>query len=148
VAYKDPEYKNKWNAANKAKRRKYSRDWYKRNKKKAYAATRAWVKKNPEKVREAQKNFRHNLRKRVLEKLGAKCNNPACQWLNADGSRGCIDARCLQVDHVLGGGTQENEALNSRNQFYYKVLEDSTGAYQLLCANCNWIKRHTNRECN
>jgi hypothetical protein len=26
------------------------------------------------------------------------------------------------------------------------IAEASTGRYQLLCANCNWIKRYENRE--
>jgi hypothetical protein len=25
--------------------------------------------------------------------------------------------------------------------YYYRVLQDQTGKYQLLCANCNAIKR-------
>jgi hypothetical protein len=27
-----------------------------------------------------------------------------------------------------------------------KVLADTTGSYQLLCANCNWIKKSENNE--
>jgi len=85
------------------------------------------------------------LRDKVLTKYGRRCNNPACQWLNADGSRGCVDTRCLQVDHVYGGGKQELKTL-SRVQYLQKVLADAEGNYQLLCANCNWIKRFLMRE--
>jgi len=85
------------------------------------------------------------LRVLVLKKLGGKCSNPACQWLNADGTRGCTDERCLQVDHINGGGKQELKKL-SRRAYYLKVLNDVLGLYQLLCANCNWIKRHEQKE--
>jgi Zn-finger protein len=30
----------------------------------------------------------------------------------------------------------------SRIRYMKNVIADTTGKYQLLCANCNWIKRH------
>jgi hypothetical protein len=56
---------------------------------------------------------------------------------------GFTDARALQIDHVDGGGTRERRHL-SRSRYYTRVLESVSkggGRYQLLCANCNWIKR-------
>jgi len=80
------------------------------------------------------------LRQKVLNKFGRRCNNPACQWLNLDGTRGCTEERCLQIDHINNGGNKERK--NLRYTDYYKlVIEDNSGKYQLLCANCNWIKR-------
>lgn len=73
------------------------------------------------------------------------CGSPSCSWINEDGSRGCSDKRCLQIDHVFGGGVQERKKLGSKAR-YLKVLNDQSGVYQLLCANCNWIKRHVNDE--
>lgn len=77
---------------------------------------------------------RTTLRGAVLKKLGDKCVK--C---------GFTDVRALQIDHVYGGGVRE-----WRNSGYYtvynKVLEDTEGRYQLLCANCNWIKRYENNE--
>ena len=96
--------------------------------------------------REKSKQIRRRRRVEVVTKLGGKCSNPACQWLNADGSRGCTDARCLQVDHVLGGGNQERKQGLIGYKLYKDVLTDETGKYQLLCANCNWIKKTTNHE--
>ncbi len=85
-----------------------------------------------------------NLRKAVLEKLGGRCSSPNCAWINSDGSRGCVDFRCLQIDHEYGGGTKEFRSM-TMHAFLKKVLENSDG-YQALCANCNWIKRVNNRE--
>lgn len=84
-------------------------------------------------------------RERILTKFGRKCNNPTCRWINDDGTLGCTDCRCLQIDHVNGNGKKELH--NVPQYLYYRtVLEDNTGKYQLLCANCNWIKRVVNKE--
>ena len=85
--------------------------------------------------------FRIKRRNQVLAKFGNRCNNPTCQWLNADGSRGCTDSRCLQIDHVFDTGNQERKEGKGTIYFLNKVLKDTEGLYQLLCANCNWIKK-------
>ena len=71
---------------------------------------------------------------RVIHALGGECVH--C---------GNTDFRVLQVDHINGGGSRENA--NGKNwQVYMKVLRGETEEYQLLCANCNWIKRYVNKE--
>lgn len=103
--------------------------------------------RNSEAYRERRRKRKAGLRARALAKLGNKCSNPACQWLNPDGSRGCADPRCLQIDHVHGGGCAERlKNGTSQELLHYAVLRDETSKYQLLCANCNWIKRETNGE--
>ena len=74
------------------------------------------------------------LRRKVLSKYGSICCN--C---------GFSDHRALQLDHVNGGGGREVKELGSRG-VYRKALKDTEGLYQLLCANCNWIKRFENLE--
>lgn len=92
------------------------------------------------------KRCRRKYRQAALQKLGNRCANPECRWMNADGSLGCTDWRCLQVDNVLGGGNQERKRGLISHALYKDVLADETGKYQALCANCNWIKKHTNHE--
>lgn len=86
------------------------------------------------------------LRKEIIQKLGTVCKN--CGFSNE---------RALQIDHVNGDATQdklEKGQGNGRQGYTYvflkKILSDPTMAtrYQLLCANCNWIKRAENREFN
>jgi hypothetical protein len=63
---------------------------------------------------------------------------------------GFNDWRALQVDHVNGGGVAERKALGNW-QYYGRLLsfiKESPNKYQLLCANCNWIKRWENQENN
>jgi len=94
---------------------------------------RKWVNENREKLVENQRRYRQNLKRKVLEVLGGECVR--C---------GFSDPRALQVDHVHGGGKQERLQIDPMG-FYRKVLKNPTN-YQFLCVNCNWIKRHENRE--
>jgi hypothetical protein len=82
--------------------------------------------------------YRERLRNQAFEKLGNQCANPQCRWVNEDGTQGCTDQRCLQIDHVLDDGYKERHL--AMVVIYRKVLLDSEGRYQLLCANCNWLK--------
>ena len=60
---------------------------------------------------------------------------------------GFSDYRALQIDHVLGGGTQKRKRHNSRTAYHKFVAQNThAGEYQLLCSNCNWIKRYENKE--
>lgn len=74
------------------------------------------------------------LRKEVHTVLGDKCN--ICGYDE--------DFRALQIDHPKGNGRQERRRIGWY-KFYNKVLENPE-MYQLLCANCNQIKRYTNNE--
>lgn len=74
------------------------------------------------------------IRKAIFTKLGGKCVR--C---------GIDNPIVLQVDHVNGGGVAEKIALGSF-EMWRRMLENKNGEYQLLCANCNMIKRHENGE--
>ena len=77
----------------------------------------------------------HNVRVDALLALGGECMR--C---------GFDDIRALQIDHVDGGGNQDVLALGSRYRLYAKIRDGYDEGYQLLCANCNAIKRYTNNE--
>lgn len=81
------------------------------------------------------RKYLRKLRQQVIAHLGGKC----CRC-------GFGDWRALQVDHVNGGGVVERQLINGTGALMRKVLADTTGKYQLLCANCNWIKRYENGE--
>lgn len=80
----------------------------------------------------------HSRRMRVIERLGGKCQR--C---------GILDWRVLQIDHINGNGTQEIRARGS-DGICAKILAmpdvEWKKEYQLLCSNCNWIKRYENKE--
>jgi len=84
---------------------------------------------------ENQQRYRHAKRAKVIAFLGNKC----CRC-------GFTDPRALQIDHVNGGGTQQRRQLGDSWKILDLVLKGIGGPYQLLCANCNWIKRAEERE--
>lgn len=60
---------------------------------------------------------------------------------------GYLDWRALQVDHINGGGSKDRKEQGTG--FWEKVIKSyksGEGKYQLLCANCNFIKRYENNE--
>lgn len=85
--------------------------------------------------------YRIKLRKRTIDIMGGKCVK--C---------GFNDQRALQIDHINGGGNRERKEkkfLGQGNTYHKQVIDSFTkneGKYQLLCANCNWIKRSENNE--
>ncbi len=94
------------------------------------------------------------LRSEIVARLGERCSDPGCRWRNDDGTWGCTDVRALQIDHVRGGGSTELRAGHGvglahlyrvRTDLKYAALTGIPSAYQLLCANCNWIKRYGSR---
>lgn len=82
------------------------------------------------------KDYRIRIRKTVIEMYGGKCVR--C---------GESDYRCLQLDHIHGGGIKELRSYGGTISVYLKALKHPE-KYQLLCANCNWKKRYENDECS
>jgi hypothetical protein len=96
---------------------------------------------------ERNKKMIRKRRQEVFELLGNKCANP----FNLPHPDWCNDWRCLQIDHVNGGGVRELRGHKNRYSFYGMVIREikaGSKEYQLLCANCNWIKRYENKECD
>jgi len=138
-------YDREWRKRNPDKVKKYNKDKYQRDKlyhperlarKKIKA--KEWFLKNRSQHREYQRNWSKNklneIKEKVFKKLGNVCSR--C---------GYSDKRALCIDHKNGGGVKELRSL-SVFQYYKKVLEDTTGSYQILCHNCNWIKKWERKE--
>lgn len=80
------------------------------------------------------------LRLSVINLLGGQCVR--C---------GECDLRCLQLDHINGGGNKETKTTFNRNRrnmyrYYINNPKELYQKYQILCANCNWKKRYDNHE--
>jgi hypothetical protein len=50
------------------------------------------------------------------------------------------------MDHVNGGGSQWRKRITGSMEQADYILSHQ-GEFQLLCANCNWIKRAEMKEC-
>ncbi len=78
------------------------------------------------------------IRMKCLDLLGNKCVR--C---------GFTDKRALNIDHVNGGGSKEAHSFKNGYEYLKKILEaikNRSDKYQLLCSNCNQIKKHENNE--
>ncbi len=82
--------------------------------------------RNREKYNLWSKQYQRRLREIALFVLGEKCK--IC---------GFTDERALQVDHIKAIGNR----YRMRSSNVYKDVIQNPKKYQLLCANCNWIKR-------
>lgn len=58
------------------------------------------------------------------------------------------DIRILTIDHINGGGAKHRKQLgNSASRFYrWLIKHNYPEGYQVLCMNCEWIKRYENKE--
>ena len=59
---------------------------------------------------------------------------------------GFNDYRALQVDHIDVGGTKERRVLANSHKIV-NAIRINKEKFQILCANCNWIKRDEKGEC-
>ena len=113
-------------------RKKYMKNYFKdyrlENKEKLRIYRREW-----------QRNKRYMMKQKLFEILGGK----KCVKC------GFTDERALQFDHINGGGYSERKSYLSNYTgmilLYYRD-PNIKNKLQVLCANCNWIKRHENKE--
>ena len=89
-------------------------------------------------AREHTKKYIANARAELLVYFGNICNK--CSF---------SDPRAFQIDHVNGNGLSDRKSKKTGAGYYKQILalvKSGSKDYQLLCANCNWIKRVENRE--
>lgn len=88
--------------------------------------------------------YRWNKKNRqlLIEAFGGKCQNTKCL---VEG--GCKDVRCLQFDHINGDGYKDRKGYKvGWYKYWLEHLEEAKQKFQLLCSNCNWIKKEENNE--
>ena len=124
-------------------RKEWSRQynaWYRKTRPQELdAKVLAWKKAHPEKTKALNKASRMRLKDKCFTLFGSVCKR--C---------GFSDARALQVDHINGAKEGRTATYRSGAKLYSAILrgdKDKT-LFQLLCANCNWIKRDEAHEHN
>ena len=156
MSFKDPikrkEYRIAYKKLNKEKFKKWNNDWrkktgystiyYQRNKEKLRSQSRllyaALSQEKRIRYAEIKRASRLKLKLELFEKMGGKCSK--C---------GFSDHRALQIDHINGGGTKDIKNHKTVLRYQKSVLfsvESGEKKYQILCANCNWIKRFERKE--
>ena len=129
------EYRKQWQKDNPEKLLEYQRRYRKKNLGNP-DTQKVWNKKQ----RDRQNAYDAKMRDEAIDFLGGKCIQ--C---------GFSDKRALQFDHINGGGSKEYRDSASKSGYHrkkWKSVINGEGKFQLLCANCNWIKRYENGEVN
>jgi len=103
---------------------KRRRKYYWANRDEQVARSRAYNQRNPSWKRLRKKRLE------AIEKFGGKCSR--C---------GFSDWRALQFDHRDGNGTKDRKLHRHNNFGYYNYVMQNPQKFDLLCSNCNWIKR-------
>ena len=152
--------------------RKFMREWYATHREEQLAKGREYARNHKEEIRKSKSQYRqrpdvkehlraYNLkryhddpeyRKRSLE-LAKERRREYRENLLLMLGRKCIDCgfadlRALQIDHIHGGGRKEfkEDPRLIKVKIYTEHIKKNRNKYQLLCANCNWIKRFANNE--
>lgn len=112
-----------------------SSKYYSSHKKQCNNTTKQWKLNHKDNVL----NYERIARLKIIEFFGNKC----CKC-------GFSNERALQIDHVSGDGYKDRRSYRARTWALLKLIKTNPKLllekYQLLCANCNWIKRVENKE--
>ena len=104
-----------------------------------------WVRpegiKPPSGANSYRRKYVNSIRLKIIDLLGRKCGK--CGYDS--------DVRALQIDHINGDGGLDRKGPNKTKtggSYYHLILKNiESDRYQVLCANCNMIKRSENQEC-
>lgn len=121
----------------KAKTKEYSKQYAATHREQKNKQMREYRHTHPHYGIAGSRDWRRRLRQRVINHFGGKC-----VWC------GFNDWRALQIDHINGSGGRAR--LNDRPspvRYHLDLLNAEPGLhYQLLCANCNQIKKYERNE--
>jgi len=145
------EYSKKYRNLHPEKVKEQKRNDYEKHKDEYERRMKLWRKNNLKRYMDWEKNYHHTekylnrkrelthiLRLKLIKLLGGKCVR--C---------GESDWRCLQIDHINGHGIDEFKIFGrgwKYTKHIFAQIQLGSKVYQLLCANCNWIKRYENNE--
>lgn len=145
------EYDRRYRQEHREEYARYYRDWrrrnldrlreyYKEHRERYLEHGRRYYEADKERKRVEQCERTRERRHVMIELLGRKCRH--C---------GFSDLRALQIDHRNGNGSKLNKDLgigSSSDPRFYRYVISHPEDFQLLCANCNWIKRYEEKEVN
>lgn len=82
---------------------------------------------------EGRREYYNRVKTEVFTLLGGQCF--LCSF---------NDHRALQIDHINSDGAADRKTYSGISYLNYVIK--NIEKFQLLCANCNWIKRYTANE--
>lgn len=106
------------------KAKQYKKNWNAKWRKENLAEARKYE-------REYQKKYRSKVRDEAIIHYGGKCAK--C---------GIDDFRILQIDHIKDDGYKHRKEIKTWQFPMWLKKHDYPKGYQILCCNCNWLKRY------
>lgn len=101
-----------------------------------------WNQRYPEKARAIRNRGDEKLKRDIMVAYGN--GEAVCVKCGFD------DLRALSLDHIGGGGNahrhEDGGRFQGRKLYTYLRRNNYPAGYQTLCMNCQWIKRHENKE--
>lgn len=133
------EINSRWRKKNKVSIAEWGRQYRAKNKEKIKRYMQRWRIENRARKNELGRQSQQRIKDKVFHMLGDVC----CRC-------GFTDVRALQVDHINQAVEKRGEPKRAGKSLYAAIArgEKPITEFQLLCANCNWIKRYENNEHN
>lgn len=88
---------------------------------------KGYAKKGKNKREQHNKNDHMKRRMKIIELLGGQCAN--LYFLH---DKPFTDVRCLQIDHINGGGNEERRQFDYMEKYYKYVLEQGPSRFEGL----------------
>ena len=117
-----------------------NRIWRSKNKERIKYTNKIWSRKNQHRRNILMKERFYKLKVEVFRHYSPKLICQKC---------GFLDTRALSIDHIKGGGNKKRKrlGLKSGRDFYIWLKKKGfPSGFQVLCMNCQWIKRWENNE--
>lgn len=132
-------------------------NYYERNKEKILEQSRQrylLIKDTPEykalKLKNAKARYK-NKREHITNQRRERNKKARLEVMNLLGGAVCkscgyTDMRALQFDHIDGSGRVDRKKYGGQPTKVWARIKREQHLFQVLCANCNSIKRHEERE--
>lgn len=132
----------KYRSDNAEKIRVQQRAYWRKNREKMRGKNRRKYRKHGERLRERTRAYYRQNKDKCLDiKTRARIDaikklGPACVTCGYD-----KDIRAIQIDHIKNDGVDDRRERGNYAIFKGIQIHGGQGRYQVLCANCNWIKQ-------
>jgi hypothetical protein len=117
------------------------KEYYLNNKEKVRAYNKiyqkAYAEENADVISEKKQSLRAKLKAEIMSHYSGGTVSCTC---------GYNDIRALSIDHIEGGGTQHRKEIASGGLYRWLKKNGFPEGYQVLCMNCQFIKRYENNE--
>lgn len=141
------QYQRDWRMKNTDKSRRYEKTKRSRHRTQLLIKSKNYYIKN----KDQERNRKSGAHRQLLIMLGGQCvcTRHDCWHI---GFCGLADVRLLHLDHIHGDGVQDRgkhgrfTSNTPMVNYYLRHPNEAKDRLQVLCANCNWLKRFHNNE--